>query len=147
MGGHNDPDQNVVPLRVSLLNGLRTVVYGIVAGLSLAGLRPAEKLTRPGWSRAFAIFPVLWLGPVLGAILFKVTRNQIAVVTLLFATSLAWYAGYTSAGYDSQQWNGTHMEGAAIGVFVQAILPLAFAWRRAPSVLVEREPLGRTNDL
>jgi hypothetical protein len=44
MGGHNDPDEPVVPFRVSLLNGLRTVVYGIVAGLSLAGLRPAEKV-------------------------------------------------------------------------------------------------------
>jgi hypothetical protein len=131
MGGLNDPDEPVVPFRVSLLNGLRTVVYGIVAGLSLAGLRPAEELIQPGWARFFYGFPVLWLGPVLAVILFKVTRSQVGVVTALFATSLAWYAGYTSAGYDSQQWNGTHMEGAAIVVIVQAIVPLAISWRRS----------------
>jgi hypothetical protein len=81
-----------------------------------------------GLISAYRLRPIgilfVWLLPLAYVLLTRPQLPTCAIASMLVAIAAALGHGYTSAGYDSSQWDGTHMTFGLIEATIQAAICL-----------------------
>ena len=111
-------------------------LYITLAVLSLSAPHQFAR-SGPGWFRIVFGLVLLCVGPLIAVTVRRgLSLRAVVAITVALACAAGFYAGLTSAGYDSRRWNLTHVEGAVLLVAVQSCLPLWLSTRshRTPNI-------------